>query len=172
MRGIYSRRSEDNVVNGYGRSLLEMCAGFEFMILNGMCISDPKGSFTFVSQHGNRIIDYFIVSEDLLRNNIDMSVQSRIESWHMPVTLSVNIRNNAVKSASMSEISIERFVWSNEKANEFIVSTRNTRMQWNHWDLLKRNQPPCVLLFWQLSEITVKRQTISNVLLVFNRVAF
>ena len=49
-----------------------------------------------------------------------MSVQSRIESWHMPVTLSLNIRNNTVKSALMSEISIERFVWSNEKANEFI----------------------------------------------------
>ena len=38
----------------------------------------------------------------------------------MPVTLSLNIRNNAVKSAPMSEISIERFVWSKEKANEFI----------------------------------------------------
>ena len=35
----------------------------------------------------------------------------------MPVTLSLN---NAVKSAPMSEISIERFVWSNEKANECI----------------------------------------------------
>ena len=120
MKGLYSRRSEDNVVNGYGRSLLEMCAGLGFMILNGMGSSDPKSSFTFVSPHGNSIIYYFIVSADLLRNNIDMSVQSRIESWHMPVTLSLNIRNNAVKSALMSEISIERFVWSNEKANEFI----------------------------------------------------
>ena len=52
MQGLYSRRSEDNVVNGYyGKSLLEMCAGFEFMILNDMCSSDPKGSSTFVSPH-------------------------------------------------------------------------------------------------------------------------
>ena len=65
------------------------------------------------------IIDYFIVSADLLCNNIDMSGQSRIESWHMPVRLSLNIRDNAVNSAPISEISIERFVWSNEKANEF-----------------------------------------------------
>ena len=79
MQGLYNRRSEDNVVNGYGRSLLAMCAGFEFMILNGMCSSDSKGSFSFVSPHGNSIIDYF-VSADFLRNNIDMSVQSRIES--------------------------------------------------------------------------------------------
>ena len=49
MQGLYSRRSEDNVVNGYGRSLLEMCAAFELIILNSMCSSDPKGSFTFVS---------------------------------------------------------------------------------------------------------------------------
>ena len=91
MKGLYSRRSENNVVNGYGRSLLEMRAGLEFMILNGMCSSDPKSSFTFVSPHGNSIIYYFIVSADLLRNNIDMSVQSRIEFWHMPVTLSLNV---------------------------------------------------------------------------------
>ena len=90
------------------------------MILKGICSSDPKGSFTFAFPHGNSIIDYFIVSGDLLRNNIDMSVQSRIESWHMPVTLSLNIRNNAVKSAPMGEISIDRLVWSKEKANECI----------------------------------------------------
>ena len=67
------------------------------MILNGMCSRDPKGSFTLVSPHGNSIINYFIVSADLL--------QSRIESWHMPVKLSLNIRNNAVKSVPLSEIS-------------------------------------------------------------------
>ena len=133
MKGFYRRRSEDNVVNGYGRSLLEMSAGLEFMILNGMGSSDPKSSFTFVSPHGNSIIYYFIVSADLLRNNIDMSVQSRIESWYMPVTLSLNIRNNAEKSAptSMSEISIERFVWSNEKANEFIEKMNSEEVKNN-----------------------------------------
>ena len=73
------------------------------MISNGMCSGESKGSFTFVSPHGSTIIDYFIVSADLLRNSIDMSVQSRIESWHMPIALSLNIRNDAVKYASMSE---------------------------------------------------------------------
>ena len=131
MQGLYSRRSEDKVVNGYGRSLMEMCAGFEFMILNGMCSSDPKSSFTFVSLHGNSIIYYFIVCVDLLRNNIDMSVQSRIESWHMPVTLSLDIRNNAVKSAPVSDISIELFVWSNEKANEFIEKMNSEKVKNN-----------------------------------------
>ena len=137
-QGFYSRRSKDNVVNGYGRSLLEMCAGFEFMILNGMCSSDPKGSFTFVSSHGNSIIDYFIISADLLHNNIGMSVQSRIESWHMSVTLSLNILNNAVKSAPMSEISIERFVCSNEKANEFIEKMNSEEVK-NNVNFLQEN---------------------------------
>ena len=115
-----------------------MFAGFESMILNGMCSSDPKCSFTFVSPYGNSIFDYFIVSADLLRNNIDMSVQSRIESWHMPVTLSLNIRNNAVKSATMSEKGIERFVWSNEKANEFIEKMNSEEVK-NNVNFLKEN---------------------------------
>ena len=101
------------------------------MILYGMISSDPKGSFTFVSPHGNSIIDYFIVSADLPRNNIDMSVQSRIESWHMLFTLSLNIRNNAVKSAPTSETSNERFVWSNEKVNEFIEKMNSEEVKNN-----------------------------------------
>ena len=107
------------------------CAQGWSLILNGMCSSDPKSSFTFVSPHGNSIIYYFIVSTDLLRNNIDMPVQSRIESWYMPVTLSLNIRNNAVKSAPMSGISIERFVWNNEKANEFIEKMNSEEVKNN-----------------------------------------
>ena len=103
-----------------------------------MCSSGPKGSFTFVSPHGNSIIDYFIVSADLLCNNIDMSVQSRTEFRHMPVTLSLNIRNNAVKSAPMSEISIGRFVWSNEKANEFIEKMNSEQVK-NNVNFLQEN---------------------------------
>ena len=55
-----------------------MCARFEFMILNGMCSSDPKGFFTFVFPHANSIIDYFIVSADFLRTNIDMCKEAGI----------------------------------------------------------------------------------------------
>ena len=53
MQGLYRRRSEDNVVNGYGRCLLKMYAGFQFVVLNGMCNGDPKGSRMFVSPHCN-----------------------------------------------------------------------------------------------------------------------
>ena len=49
----------------------------------------------------------------------------------MPVTLSLNIRNHAVKSASMSEISIERFVWNNENENEFIEKMNSEEVKNN-----------------------------------------
>ena len=51
----------------------------------------------------------------------------------MPVTLSLNIRNNAIKSAPMSEISIERFFFflSNEKANEFIEKMNSKELKNN-----------------------------------------
>ena len=49
----------------------------------------------------------------------------------MPGTLSLNIRNNAVKSAPMNEISIGRFVWSKEKANEFIEKINSEEVKNN-----------------------------------------
>ena len=52
--------------------------------------------------------------------------------------LSLNIRNNAVKSAPMSEIRTERFVWSNEKANEFIEEMNSEEIK-NNADFLQEN---------------------------------
>ena len=56
----------------------------------------------------------------------------------MPVTLSLDILNNAVKSAPMSGISIERFVWSNEKVNEFIEKMNSEEVK-NNVNFLQKN---------------------------------
>ena len=56
----------------------------------------------------------------------------------MPVILSLNIRNNAVKSAPMSEIGIDRFVWSNEKTNECNEKMNSEEVK-NNVTLLQEN---------------------------------
>ena len=43
---VYKRKSEDLVKNTYGTSLIELCASFDFIILNGLCNSDSNGNFT------------------------------------------------------------------------------------------------------------------------------
>ena len=42
---VHIRKSEDCITNMFGRSLIELCATLEFIILNGFCNGDDKGAF-------------------------------------------------------------------------------------------------------------------------------
>ena len=58
-----SRQSQDNVINSFGRSLLSLCSGLDFGILNG-CTPGNSDKYTYISVHGNSLVDYFIVSKE------------------------------------------------------------------------------------------------------------
>ena len=55
-----TRQSEDTIVNQFGRSLLSMCAILDLTIVNGTIVN--SGNFTYISTHGNSIIDYISFS--------------------------------------------------------------------------------------------------------------
>ena len=59
------RHSQDKIVNGYGKSLLNMCTALNLCILNGMCHGDREGRYTYVCDSGSSVIDYFLMSSDL-----------------------------------------------------------------------------------------------------------
>ena len=123
---IHRRKSEDATTNAFGRSLIELCATFEFVILNGLCNGDEEGAFTFISPNGNSVIDYCIVSSDLLVNHMKMSVHSRVDSWHMPISLVMHVTNKPVSSES--SYSFEKFVWNMNFINQF-------NMEWVEKDI-------------------------------------
>ena len=60
-----TRQSEDTIVNQFGRSLLSMCAILDLTIVNGTIVN--SGNFTYISTHGNSLIDYIIVSPELCK---------------------------------------------------------------------------------------------------------
>ena len=78
-----ARHSADSVLNEYGKSLLALCAGLELYILNGVSDPNASGKFTFVSTVGNSVIDYYIVSEELLSLNVYMAVVESVISPHV-----------------------------------------------------------------------------------------
>ena len=115
---VYLRSSQDKETNTYGRRLIELCACFDLVVMNGFCMSDLSGSFTNISPHGNSVVDYFLVSENLLINHIDMKVDERIESWHMPIILSFKCLQNS-KPVAEKIVLGEKFVWDSEKTGSF-----------------------------------------------------
>ena len=54
-----TRRSQDTVLNSFGKKLLNMCTAFGLNILNGVCNGDLQGRYTFISNCGNSVNDWF-----------------------------------------------------------------------------------------------------------------
>ena len=54
------------VLNGVGKLLLNMCCALELGILNGVCSGDRQGRYTYISETGNNVNDYYLVSFDFM----------------------------------------------------------------------------------------------------------
>ena len=59
----YERVSCDQIENAFGRQLIELCELYDCIILNGLTQHNFDGDFTFISNSGASVVDYFIVSK-------------------------------------------------------------------------------------------------------------
>jgi hypothetical protein len=112
-----NRFSEDKVLNMYGKCLLNMCSSLGMCILNGVCHGDPQGCYTFISDFGNSVNDYFLMSNDLFNTLFSLCklcVGEQIHSQHMPVELHVNrfkMPGSNSKHVRFEKETYEKFVW-------------------------------------------------------------
>ena len=99
-----NRQSQDKITNQIGKILIDFCTTFHCSLLNGNHTGDENGQFTFVSNQGNSVIDYFIVSVDLISKlNMNFVVGDRVESSHMPLQLNINSHPNIKGKTSRNE---------------------------------------------------------------------
>ena len=84
------RFSADRTINNFGKTLLDLCSTLNIHIMNGRCGNDfEKGDFTYIGNNGTSLIDYLISSSVLFDYVNDFSIQTRTESDHLPITLSM-----------------------------------------------------------------------------------
>ena len=57
-----NRNSQENVLNNYGKLVLNVCTTFDFCILNGVRKGDLQGCYTYISETGCSVNDYFVLS--------------------------------------------------------------------------------------------------------------
>ena len=110
----YSRSSCDGTINYFGERLLDICACFHLLILNG----DEKRHFTYVSTHGCSVIDYCLVSDSFVDRVAIFAVCDRVESQHMPILFEITCAQG--QSAAIVMHPIERVVWHRDKIQGFI----------------------------------------------------
>jgi hypothetical protein len=114
----YTRNSQDYGDNSYGKMLLKMCSTFGLCILNGACEGDHDGRYTFVSDSGNSVIDYFLVSDDIfsyLVDNCILRIDDRFESCHFPVCLQLPVDNTLNQNKKEQNNSYTRVVWQSDR---------------------------------------------------------
>ena len=56
-----------------------MCFALDLWIMNGVCNSDPQGRYTYISDTGNSVNDYFLVTHDLLHLFSDVASYMYLE---------------------------------------------------------------------------------------------
>jgi hypothetical protein len=114
-----ARHSQDIHDNVYGHGLLRLCSCFDLVILNGMCEGDKLGQYTYVSDTGCSVIDYFIISRGLSCLPIRMTVENRIDSKHMPITCYCQCLKTDGHVQQTNNASLSRMIWSDEKSEKF-----------------------------------------------------
>ena len=136
-----TRHSQDTNINPFGSSLLYMCNTLDLCIINGTCNGDEYGKFTYISDNGCSVIDYFILSRSMYANVFDMcklEVLERTECNHLPVRLTLNIQNDYnVTDINQQEqrtaVKVEKFKWDENIAYQFkeALTQENFLSQYN-----------------------------------------
>ncbi|RUM93187.1 MAG: hypothetical protein DSZ28_08770, partial [Thiothrix sp.] len=122
---IGTRQSQDGTNNQFGQHLINLCRVLHLCILNGSMDSDKEGKFTYISQHGNSVIDYCLFHAIAFEHSLQFSVLDEIYSSHMPLTIALN-RNQDQISPHPQKRTITKLVWDSSKVEEVKVELQGS----------------------------------------------
>ena len=138
-----SRKSRDEIVNNFGRSLLSLCRELGVHTLNGRNGKDLNGEFTYLSRAGASVIDYTIVSTDIYKNFFKFEVQNLDFSDHFPLYASFeNISAGKVKTEPLNKVKQLgkpiRFRWKDDERNASVntICVENDEKLWTEFETL------------------------------------
>lgn len=155
---LVKRKSQDTVVNHFGEQLLEFCNIFDCLLLNGLSRFNFDDSFTYVSENGSSVVDYYVCSFEMFTKlaMASLTIKDMVESDHLPVGLSIYIdRDNAFPSqprgaCNQKSVYMDKLIWQRERETEFRenISLENNVEQLNLASSnLETNVEDALLLF-------------------------
>ena len=104
-----------------------MCYAFQLFIVNGRVFGDLNGEYTYCSNQGASVNDYFICSPDFFEFIHLLNVGERSDSDHLPLELTCKFPCNRENGYNESEKSINtmRIVWNDNEASQFLANVKD-----------------------------------------------
>jgi exonuclease III len=111
LQNLPERQTMDHVVNASGNKLIELCISTDLKIVNGRVPSDQHGSFTYLSNNGNSLIDYALISYELFPFVNSFVVHDLTSfSSHRPINLILNLNYEVDDNLQFETISYEKLL--------------------------------------------------------------
>ena len=114
---IYDRNTLDQVTNNHGKRLIEICTMFGLTPLGGLKEKRFDSKHTFIGHRGSSHIDHYVASTNLLDQITDFKIRERIESDHLPITMTLNCKRE-VSGVDQQKKQITKIKWQEEKVEE------------------------------------------------------
>ncbi|UYV74537.1 hypothetical protein LAZ67_12000039 [Cordylochernes scorpioides] len=108
------RKSKDLISSKLSEKLISFTDSNSITIANGRTKGDTHGSFTFISERGSSVLDYFMYTHGLTQIISDMWIEELSYSDHLPIVLQINTGYEAIKSSYKNEILTRKFIWTKE----------------------------------------------------------
>lgn len=132
-----NRHSSDKVVQKYGRRLIDLCLHNNMNILNGRALGDINGRYTCYTPHGCSVVDYFICSQEILKEVIYMKVHNlQIYSDHCPLEMKIQIP--FIDTTINNNKSTERNKYNSFSKNDEEIITEKYQWDCKSEDIFKR----------------------------------
>ena len=112
-----NRQSQDSKTNAFGQTLIGLCQVYHLCILNGSAPGDPSGRFTFLSQHGESVIDYCLLYTNDSHLSVNFRVGEQIYSNHMPLEFGIGAKLYHHNWCKLPGKKITQFRWDSEKVD-------------------------------------------------------
>jgi hypothetical protein len=126
---IERRPTKDGIENAEGRELVSLVEERGWDVLNGNCIGDEKGEYTYIGSRGETVIDYVMVNEEAWDEIEEFKVGERVESDHMP--LEVRTKGREQERGSMKDVKrkIVKNIWTEEGKEKYRARLREAKYE-------------------------------------------
>lgn len=119
---IPMRHSQDNKVDERGKRLLDICISARLRILNGRTFGDSNGNFTCFKPNGSSVVDYFIMSEELLSEVLYFHVHpfwGTFSDCHCKISTTLMLPHSPEISMGQMHPVPPQFVWNKSSRDRF-----------------------------------------------------